>query len=522
MLGTMVLLLGSCRKQDVITYLETSVTFINFKAAAGQDTNLLIRSNIAWEATIKPSTTDWLKIDNTKGAGNGKIIATILKENEGDIFRKALIEIKPVNNPTVKSIIILIEQQTFETGVAWQKSFGGSKDDYGRNAVMTHDGDYMMAGMVFSSDGDISGHKGSADGWLVKMDKHGNKFWSRAYGGKWDDYFTSIITTTDGGYALAGYSNSSDGDVPANKGAYDYWILRLNAAGNLIWKRSFGGNYEDKAHSITATTDGGFAVVGSSESQDGDVTGNHGRKDLWLLKINGNGDKEWEKSLGGSWDDVGYSVLSLPGGDIMVGGYTDSEDGDITKNQGFYDIWLARISNNGSVRWKKTLGGSGSESITAMANTADGGIITTGFTQSNNGDFAGSGRYGRNDGMVMKLDQHGNKIWHKTVGGSMDESLVAVIATSNGGYAVAGYSDSKDGNLSLNRGLADLWVLELNSSGNIIWSKTMGGSHNDLGTFLLSTADNYFLTGGWSVSQDGDITHPHGASDFWMVKFKSH
>jgi hypothetical protein len=181
---------------------------------------------------------------------------------------------------------------------------------------------------------------------------------------------------------------SKDGDVTGNHGAYDFWILKLNATGSIEWQKALGGTDGDKARSIVAAADGSSYISGSTSSTDGDVTGNHGRDDYWVVKLKANGSMAWQKALGGSLLDQALGVTLAKDGGCAVAGLATSEDGDITANHGKSESWIVRLNETGSVVWQKTLGGTNSD--LSLGLTATGNSFTViGRSNSSDGDVSG-------------------------------------------------------------------------------------------------------------------------------------
>src|SRR6185295_6310511 len=182
-------------------------------------------------------------------------------------------------------------------GIEWEKCFGGSEFEKAWSIQQTQDGGYIFAGLASSTDGDVTGNHGEVDYWIVKIDANGNIEWQKCYGGSGQEQAQSIEQTTDGGFIIGGISNSTDGDVSNNHGLFDYWIIRLDQSGNLIWGKSFGGSKNEGVDSnlawifgeypvsVKQTSDGGFIVGGASYSNNGDASGNHGSSDFWILKL---------------------------------------------------------------------------------------------------------------------------------------------------------------------------------------------------------------------------------------------
>ena len=343
--------------------------------------------------------------------------------------------------------------------ISWQKSLGGSNYDNGVAAEPTSDGGYILVGYSGSNDGDVSGNHGSYDGWIAKLDANRNIVWQKSLGGSNFDYLWSIQQTSDGGYIAAGETSSNDGDVSGNHGSSDAWVVRLDANGNIIWKRCYGGSNSDGANSIQQTSDGGYIVGGSSASHNGDVTSNSGSGDYWILKLDPFGNIIWQKSFGGSGGDDCQSIRQTSDGGYIAAGYSTSNDGIVTGNHGGGDDWIIKLDANGSLSWQKALGGSGGEYTYSAVQTSDGGYIVGGYTTSNNGDVTNN--HGGTDYWVVKLDASGNISWQKTLGGSGDDYGQNAVPTSDGGYIISGSSDSNDGDVTGNHGNPDYWMVKL-------------------------------------------------------------
>jgi len=397
--------------------------------------------------------------------------------------------------------------------IMWEKMLGGSGDDEAYSVAPTEDGGFIIAGYSYSNDGDVTGNHGGSDYWVVKLDSNRHLLWQKSYGGSGDDYANSVAPTEDGGFIIAGYSYSNDGDVTGNHGDADYWLVKLDASGDLIWQKSYGGSGDDYANSVAPTEDGGFIIAGYSESNDGDVSGNHGSSDYWLVKLDAIGEPIWQKSYGGSGDDYANSVAQTTDGGYIVAGTSNSIDGDVSGNHGDADYWLVKLDASGDLIWQKSYGGSGDDYANAVAQTMDGGYIVAGYSWSSDGDV--SGNHGGYDYWVVKLGADGNLVWQKSLGGSYDDYAESVAPTSDGGYIVAGTSNSIDGDVSGNHGSSDYWLVKLDASGDLIWQKVMGGSHDDRANSVVQMPDGgYVVAGFWNAGfgEGGEI------SDYWVVK----
>ncbi|PJC61592.1 MAG: secretion protein, partial [Flavobacteriales bacterium CG_4_9_14_0_2_um_filter_32_27] len=403
--------------------------------------------------------------------------------------------------------------------IEWQKSLGGSFDDYGKSIQLTTDGGYIVAGQSASTNGDVTGNHGYYDYWVVKLSNTGAVEWQKSLGGSGDDRAYSIQQTTDGGYIVAGRSNSTNGDVTGNHGGDDYWVVKLSSIGIIEWQISLGGSGSDGASSIQQTTDGGYIVVGTSNSTDGDVTGNHGIGDYWVVKLSNTGTITWQKSLGGTGDDIAYSIQQTTDGGYVVAGYSNSIDGDITVNLGGFDYWVVKLDGTGTITWQKSLGGNDWDIGRSIWQTTDGGYIITGQSNSANGDVTGN--IGFYDYWVVKLSSTGTIVWEKSLGGTGLDGGISIQQTTDGGYIVAGFSTSTDGDITGNNGLDDYWVVKLSSIGTIVWQKSLGGSGSDAATSIQQTTDGGYVVVGQSQSTDGDVTGNHGNDDYWVVKLSA-
>ena len=403
--------------------------------------------------------------------------------------------------------------------LTWQKALGGSSGDYAYAVTPAPDGGFVVAGYTSSYDKDVTGTHGGYDAWVVKLDASGNKIWQKALGGSDDDQVYAVTAAPDGGYVVAGSTNSTDGDVSGNHGSYDFWVVKLDASGNKVWQKTLGGSRFDEAHAITTTPDGGFVVAGSTASTDGDVTGMHGgTADMWVVKLDALGNKVWQKALGGGGvgSDQADGITRAPDGGFVVAGSTQSTNGDVTNNQGGYDFWVVKLDALGNKVWQKTLGGSSDEQAYAITTAPDGGFIAAGYTSSSDGDILVN--QGSSDYWVIKLDASGNKVWQKTLGGRSDDRARGVTPAPDGGFVVAGFSLSGDGDVTNNLGEYDYWVVKLDASGNKVWQKNLGGRGRDQAYALTTAPTGGYVIAGITGSTSGDVSGQQGFYDYWVAK----
>lgn len=225
------------------------------------------------------------------------------------------------------------------------KKMGGTGIDIANCIRQTSDGGYIVAGESSSNDGDVSFNYGQTDYWIVKLSSSGTIQWQKSYGGSNFDKAYSIAQTTDGGYIIAGETDSNDGNVSGLHGLQDFWIIKVSSTGILEWQKALGGNLGDVAYSIQQTLDGNYIVAGVSESPNGDVVGLHGDvRDFWVVKLNSTGNILWQKCLGGTNDEYAYSIQQTTDSGFIIAGQSNSIDGDATTNQGGYDFWVVKLA----------------------------------------------------------------------------------------------------------------------------------------------------------------------------------
>ncbi|MDD1729364.1 MAG: PKD domain-containing protein [Methanospirillum sp.] len=399
--------------------------------------------------------------------------------------------------------------------VVWQKCFGGSGYEQIETAVQSADGGYLAVGYTTSNDGNVTGYHGEEDIWAVKLDASGNIAWQKCLGGSYDEEPYSLIQTSDGGYLVGGNTRSNDGDVTGNHGSNDIWVVKLDGSGNITWQRCLGGSSSDISRKITHTSDGGYVVAGSTYSEDGNVTGNHGDRDIWIVKLDGSGNITWQKCLGGSDYEFGYSVIQAPDGGYLVRGITYSNDGNVTGNHGEADIWILNLDTSGDLVWQKCLGGSEFDFSISDILTPSGEYLVNGYTTSTDGDVTGN--HGESDIWIVNLDTSGNINWQNCLGGLYYEDPSALIQSVDGGYLASGSTYSNDKYVTGNHGGTDMWAVKLDGSGNITWQRCLGGSGYEYPISVIQTTDGKYLVNGITLSGDGDVAGNHGASDIWMT-----
>ncbi len=422
---------------------------------------------------------------------------------------------------SLQSSMGCVEVPPVNSSIVWQKSYGGSNDDWIASIKQTTDGGYAGIGYSHSVNGDISDHRGGTDLWMLRLNMDGELLWQKSLGGYGDEsisYDRAMDQTNDGGFIIAGSSNSNDSYISGNHGASDYLIIKMDESGEIEWQKCLGGSGYDGANAIVQTSDGGYIVAGHSNSNDGDVSGNHSGYDYWIVKLDAFGNLVWQKSLGGYGEDSASSIDQTSDGGYIVAGHSWSNaGGDITGNHGGTDYWIVRLNTDGNLIWQKSLGGSANDVCFSIEQADDGGFLMAGFSASNNNDV--SGNHGGGDYWIVKLNMDGALVWEKTLGGSSQENAFSIKKSHDGiGYLVGGTAYSNDGDVSGNFSEPpNSWIIKIDLSGNLIWQKSFGGNLDDAVWSIEPLNDGGFVVGGYSNSNDGDVSGNHGGYDYWIV-----
>ena len=418
--------------------------------------------------------------------------------------------------------------------VDWQNCFGGSLVEYTRDITSVND-NYLIIGMTQSNDGDITAHHGGADMWLIKTDNQGNLLWDICYGGSHGDGGVRIFPANANEYFLLGSAHSSDGDISDDPypESTDYWIVKIDSAGTILWDRIVGGNILDQLWTGTPTSDGGIVAFGWSGSTDGDVSTNYGLYDMWLVKLNNDGDVLWDRSFGTSGFDWGQAIIETSDKGFLIGGASKIKDGGNLTCEPHSDeteAILVKLDSLGNIEWQQCYGGSRDESFTRLLELDDGYIIT-GYTASNDGDVSGwhPGANGdpHIDIWVVKVDFDGNLLWQKCLGGSYSESLGNIFQTDNGDFVIIGVTQSNDGDVSGNHSATnvnhDIWMVRLSNEGDISWQQCIGGLGDEIVWHgVIKKNDNrYVIAGQTDYGPSYDVgCDPHGDmwADFWVFE----
>lgn len=424
----------------------------------------------------------------------------------------------------------------------WDNRFGGTEDDIITTFHITPDSGIIMFGTSFSG---ITGDKTQAnhdtslttsDFWFVKTDSTGSILWDKRYGGTQFENLIDGIVTADGGFLGGGqsYSNIS-GDKTENNWdttmfSNDYWVIKTDALGNVSWDKRFGGSLYELFGSVRQLNDGGFLISGTSFSgADGDKTEvSQGGWDYWLIRTDNIGNKIWDKRFGGPGDDFCTASLITSDGNYVVAGYSNSiAGGDKSEaTRGFNDYWIIKLDENGVKLWDKTLGGNYNDWLFALAVSPDGGIVAggqsfseaTGDKTAANHEAAPSG----SDRWIVKIDSNGNKIWDKTIGGMATDDVSRIIPINDGGFLISGesYSDIGGDKTEDNLGPEQTWVVKIDSAGIIAWDKTLFTYGHDEAGSAIPWGDECFISVNFTHADSGGYKSldSWGAGDYWMLK----
>ena len=376
--------------------------------------------------------------------------------------------------------------------IEWQKSYGGSGDDGGGVILQTFDGGYIIAASTNSNDGDLKGISHTdgkqSDIWVYKIDSLGAIIWQKTFGGSKNDFLTSMDHAGEGEFIISAITESADGDVQGFHGGsgFDTWIFEISESGTIGWQKIFGGTNDDEAYSLIQTRDGGFAFAGLTYSHDGDLSGRQTidttSADIWFVKLSSTGGIQWQKTYGGSKFDEGFSLTQTFDHGFAIAGLTFSEDGDVSGIHTpayFSDCWIVKVDNAGAIQWQKALGGSQGDAAYSILQTSDSGYVVSASTASNDGDVTGF--HGISDCWIFKLGKSGDLRWQKTLGGSWTDANIGsgIMQTADQGFLVATVTSSHDGDVSGLHGdstQSDIWLVKLSQDPSAV--KDISNIHN--------------------------------------------
>lgn len=355
-------------------------------------------------------------------------------------------------------------------------TYGGQDDEQANSVIQTSDGGYALAGWTDSYG------SGYYNFWLVKTDSQGNQQWTQPYGASGDSETSSLVQTSDDGYALAGFTNST------GAGVYSFWLIKTDSKGNMQWNKTYGGAGEDsEANAMIKTSDGGYLLAGYT------TTPEVGGRQILLVKTDTNGNMIWNQTYGGAGSNVAYAVIQTSDGGYAVAGSTD------VAGAGGNDFYLIKVNGNGAIEWSNTYGGVGDDYAYAVVQSSGGGYVLAGYSYS----FSD----GYNNFWLVKTDSNGNMMWNQTYDGGSDAEASSLIQTSDGGFAVAGSIQSSSGEAE--------WLVKTDANGNPQWNQTYAASGDNYANSLIQTNDGGYALGGYTDASGA------GGYDFYLIKTTS-
>ena len=459
---------------------------------------------------------------------------------------------------------------SYAQDIIWEKSYGGKHSELLLDAIPTPDYGFVLSGSSLSNkNGNKSdNNKGDFDYWIWKMNEKGELDWQKSFGGSGMDLLQSIKITNDAGIILAGTSTSNQGFDKKNncKGSSDLWIIKLDAKGNEIWQKTIGGNGQEKLQSIYQTTDGGY-IIGASSSSDaspkeangqsdpyGKSEDARGNLDYWVVKLDKNGNIEWQKTIGGKYYDELKSIVATKD-EYLIGGYSNSpESGDKNQNNiGIGDYWIVKIDKTGNILWQKTIGGDQDDNLYTLIPTRDGGFVAGGNSNSSATNSKTAGNTSGTDFWVLKFDTNGMIQWQETYNFGKADVLNSILENPDGTFLIGGYAQSEAGSgasrtsapggkvaealeatgasrtlgassasaTSDKEGINDYIALKISATGEKLWSKTVGSKGDEILNKLFETRDGgYLLVGTSNGGNSRDKNSAIGQNDFWVVKLR--
>ena len=420
--------------------------------------------------------------------------------------------------------------------IDWQNCFGGDLQDQAEDVVFTGDG-YLVVGSYELPCNDCGPSGKQKDVWIIKTDLEGNLIWEKKIGGSKSETPQRILKTTDGNYWILAGSSSSDGDIhddpyPEN---LNFWIVKIDSLGNILQEGIYGGNCRDALWDGALTADNGIVTFGYTCSEDGEVSNYFGAYDMWMLKLNSEGEKVWDFSFGTSGFDYGNTIIETSGHGFLAGGESIQDTGGNLLCEPFDDgseAILYKLDSLGELQWQQCYGGSGHNGAQQVLETTDGYLMGS-YGSATDGDMTGSGYHlGYNhlgdrtaDIWLVKVDFDGNIVWQKCYGGSGTDQVKRIFNTGDGGYMVFGQTQSFDGDVIGNHGNGiledDIWVFKIDGNGTLEWQQCIGGQlfeRIEFGVQKLNESE-YVLASNFWAGPSGDITCVHQQNqDIWVFK----
>jgi uncharacterized delta-60 repeat protein len=358
---------------------------------------------------------------------------------------------------------------------SWTNVFGGDDTDEAFDIEQTTDGNYIIVGRT------VSFGSGATDVWLLKVNANGDTLWTRTFGGDRGDYGTSVQQTFDGGYIITGYIGTNA------SGYYDVWLIKTNEFGDTTWTRKYGGSYSDYGYDVMQLADNGYVIAGNTSVIGGNYI------DFFFIRTDSDGDTLWTKTYGGTGADRAYAVDTTSDGGFIIAGSTQSFG---ASQGGFY---LIKTNSVGDTQWTAIYDNFEIDECRDVKPTGDGGYILAGFTRA-----LGAGEY---DMYLIKVNSNGDTLWTKKYGEFLDDQCYSIQVMSDGGFVFCGYHEPVTFH-------SQVLIIRTDADGNIIWEKKIGNSGGQYGNSIKKTSDGGFVLAGWKDSSSGT------RQDLYIIKLE--
>ncbi|MEM7038637.1 MAG: OmpA family protein, partial [Bacteroidota bacterium] len=405
----------------------------------------------------------------------------------------------------------------------WQSAIGGTGYDNGMKMIPVDHGCFIMAGKTSSNDGLGEGnHKvGNYDIVVARISAKGQIIWQTVIGGSENEEFEDMILTKDGGIAVMGTTLSNDGDITDSHGKMDFVLAKLDKMGNKEWVRCYGGGGNDQGKAVIELDGGRFLIGGESGSRNGNMTYSHGGLDAWVAIVGPDGKVESEKAFGGRSNERVTHLLELKTDRYLALCVTNSRGGDVKDPLGAKDVWALCLSKNFDIIWQRTYGGSDFDEPHDIIRNHEGNLVIAGTTFSDDQDLDLSTNHGLGDSWIFEISSQGALRWSQCFGGGKSEGANGIAETPDRGYIMVGTSNSKDKLVPTNKGLYDGWIVKVDSLGKKVWSGTFGGEDFEYLYDVVPLEGGNYLALGFAESVKGDLLplNKDIGNDFWFFRF---
>lgn len=378
--------------------------------------------------------------------------------------------------------------------IEWEKCFGGTSYEFGSHIIQTSDGGYIAAGKTVSTDYDAVDNHGGYDVFVVKLSANSTTEWIKCLGGSYDESAHCIIETSDHGFILAGSTLSNDGDVSGNHGASDGWVVKLDSSGEIEWQKCYGDTCNDVLHTIFPTDDGGYMCFGNIELSDQHLINPQIKRKGWALKIDSLGNVESSQTYGGTSRTSFNAVTPTRDGGYFIAGVKITDGSDVAKS------WFLKINEAGTFVWGRDYGII-EDTFYGVTQLADGSLIAVGKNL-----YDGEMTVVIEKGIVLKFSESGTFRWRKE-GTQLGTKYYSVAVVSNNHFVIGGHCPNTTDE--------DIVLIKMTYSGNVVWQKYYGGENAEYFSSFQQTKDHGFILTARTFSQ---WTGYHGGSDMWIAK----